>query len=164
MSDSYENEISIEEKAKQEIELEAERKQLKKQIKKEKKKQKKQKTPKGMLISSALFFGITTVVGWILFLIFAVEMATLPSDLGRLAVIVLLPVTLVIVLSVVILYIIPFLIGIKGTIRIAKNKVMGKVKKAIFLIYFILMMILPIISDAGMITTLVLVLKSLSAV
>ena len=35
MSDSYENEISIEEKAKQEIELEAERKQLKKQIKKE---------------------------------------------------------------------------------------------------------------------------------
>ena len=92
MSDSYENEISIEEKAKQEIELEAERKQLKKQIKKEKKKQKKQKTPKGMLISSALFFGITTVVGWILFLIFAVEMATLPNDLGRLAVIVLLQV------------------------------------------------------------------------
>lgn len=164
MSDSYENEISIEEKAKQEIELEAERKQLKKQIKKEKKKQKKQKTPKGMLISSALFFGTTTVVGWILFLIFALEMATLPNDLGRLAVIVLLPVTLVIVLSVVILYIIPFLIGIKGTIRIAKNKVMGKVKKAIFLIYFILMMILPIISDAGMITTLVLVLKSLSTV
>ena len=163
MLENHEKTEALEEETKQKTVSAIEAKQLKQQEKREKKKQKKQKTPKGMVISSALFFGITTIVGWALFLLLAIEMATLPSGWDRLAIIILLPLTVLVMLAAAILYIIPFSIGIKGTVRIAKNTVMEKTKKFVLRIYFIFMIILPVISDAAMVTTLVLILRSLNA-